>query len=218
MAFPTTGILDDFSPNDTHPMTGWFDFVNGIDAVSGLGKGSTINDVSVSCWDTAYGPLVSPGAEAYITISTKPVDTNAISIYLLTNTTEVDGYYLYYLAVAAGNDTVQINRVDDNTYTQLGSTISQEFANGDKLGLEIIGNSNNIKAYRCPSGGSWAQLGSTQSDNTYCGAGVTAKPTIAIDDDASLVSAIDDFGGGTVVSSNPSMTISETLSFAEALD
>lgn len=190
MAFPTTDILFDFTTNDAAPMTGWTDIANGVSAAGGIGVGSVTTDINVSKTTASYGP----DAEGYFTIVTKPSNGNGLGVAV-----RIDGSnagYFVTVQTASGTDSVLIFRIDAGPdFTQLGSTISQEFSVGDALGIEVIGTSNNIKAYRKPSGGSWGQIGTTQSDGTYTAAG---KLQLEID----FAGQVDDFGGGTVVTAS----------------
>jgi hypothetical protein len=63
---------------------------------------------------------------------------------------------------------VYIQRVDAGVVTQLGAKLYQEFAAGDKLGLQMIGST--ISAYYQAAGNSWTLLGSV-TDSTYSSAG-----------------------------------------------
>lgn len=207
MTFATTGILDSFTRGDTGPppSASWTDIDSGMKVVSNQAAG---NDATYnwSHWNTSYGPLVSPGAEVYVTIPTVPASSLGWAVYLSTVPTPKasnDGYSIW-VGKAAGTDEFYVVRQDDGADTALGTAPdSQEFAAGDALGLEIIGNSNNIKAYRKASGGSWAQIGATRSDATYCGAGVSAYPGLATDN---TTARFDDFGGGTVAGSSVGQT------------
>ena len=193
MAFPTNAtVIDDFSPNDAHPMAGWTDLANGLDAVSGVCKGTVSDNISYSHRTT---PTYGPNSEVYVTTTTKTQNTYGFYIGCRHTTlvfATTDGYYVY-AQTASGTDSIFIFRCDNGALTQLGSTIAQEYANGDAIGLEVIGTTNNIKAYYKASGGSWGQIGTTQSDNNYTAAGYLA---LGIE---GTTGAADGFSGGTVV-------------------
>lgn len=193
MAFPTTGVLDNF--NRAAIGANWTEDPYGagyaVLAITGSTQltGSASN--SQGGWNVAtYGPAV----EAYITIATKGADTKSITMCFRTSAfaSTADEYEVDLKpASGASNDAVKINRYDDGVATQLGATITQEFANGDALGFEAIGSA--IKVYRKPSGGSWAELGS-RTDATYSSAGYMS---VYIQETSWV---LDDYGGGTVVS------------------
>lgn len=185
MAFPTTGVLFNFASADAAPMTGWTDIYNGISASGGVAVGSNTSDANVSRTNTSYGA----DSEIYATITTKPPNATSIGLFVRMDSGGSNGYFVVAIT-NSGTDEFRIFRFDGGSPTQLGSTVSQEFSTGDKFGIEAIGTS--IKAYRLPSGGSWGQIGSTQTDGTYSAAGYLMAQ---ID----LTAAFDDLGGGTVV-------------------
>jgi hypothetical protein len=93
------------------------------------------------------------------------------------------------MTTLSGTDETAVYRVDNGGFTQLGAAITQNFATGEKLGLEAIGST--IAVYRFASA-VWSQL-STRSDSTYTTAG---KIGMFCDN---TTTKLDDFGGGTVV-------------------
>jgi hypothetical protein len=196
MAFPTTSVLDDFNRSNEGPppSANWTDLLNGMEVVSNACKGDNGGDANVSLWDAAtYGA----DCEAYLTITTRGSNLQLLYLFARCTTLNIatfDGYDVEYTVVdGVNNDTVIINRIDNGVTTQLGATITLEFANGDKLGIEAIGST--IKAYRCPSGGSWGDISSGgRSDSSYGSAGYVGLGCY------SNTYVLDDFGGGTVVS------------------
>ncbi len=189
MAFPTTGILDDFSPDDAHPMAGWTDFVEGIDASGGVGLAPAD---STSTWNTLYA---ADNIETYITLSVLPGNGQEIALYLV-NSDDFSGYQLTLVA-QSGNDGLYINKFTAGlTYDSTIFTFNTvAWGNGDAMGISIIG--SEIKAYRKPAGGSWGQVGSTLTGMTEFS---VDRLIVKISD---TVGRIDDFGGGTVVAGIP---------------
>jgi hypothetical protein len=194
VAFPTTGILDNFnranegpppSANWTHP---YYPTDDGL-KVSSNACIANIDGSSDSYWDVA---TFGPDCEAYITVSTLPATNQYIYIAARVanpGAAGLDGYELN-VQVVAGTDLWQINRLDNASYTLLGSTVTgPNLSAGDSIGIEIIGST--IKGYHKPVAGSWTEILS-RTDSTYSAAGYIALGT----DDAATV--FDNFGGGTV--------------------
>lgn len=191
MAFPSTAVLDDFNRSED-PLSqsgAWSGPIeSGLTQL--LTNGTGAKCVTGGAAGSYRNADVGPNCEVYCTISTK--DAANDSVYLYTRTQSpglagIDAYVLEAKAQSAGTDQLTLFRVDDGAGTQLGATISQEFANGDKYGLEAIGADLNIYYY---TGGSWSLLGS-RSDGTYSAAG---KLGMTIVNDSW---EMDDFGGGS---------------------
>jgi hypothetical protein len=197
MAFPTTGVLDTFTGTDNLPLAtysaNWSALITDYDqwkissnrAVSGANvKGELLN-----YWNVAYD---GNNVEVYFTFVTKPDDGKTFSIYLIDSLANGNGYKIQItVVVGSSNDTIQIKREDSYAETQLGLTVTQEISSGDSIGFSRI--SGVITLMYKPSGGSWSAL-TTRSDSTY-----TGNMIIVLDSD-SYSAVIDDFGGGTVVS------------------
>jgi hypothetical protein len=140
-------------------------------------------------WNTSFGV----DQEMYITINTIPNVGSAISIIArgqdTGNVTTIDGYIVTYTRVA-GTDTCNIQRLDNGVGTTLGSTISQEIAAGDSIGIQVRGST--IEGFYRSGSGAWVSLG-TRTDTTYTAAGqlcVIGQGTTA---------RLSNFGGGTYV-------------------
>ncbi len=200
MAFPTTGILDNFNRNNEGPppsaswsamysgLTGGWEVVSNQCTVDSLG----VAGACANYWNQA----TYADSEVYTTIVTKPADTTYFILFAravdVTGTTP-DGYVLRLATVAgAGNDVVTFRRSDNAVQTQLGDAITQEVAAGNSFGLEII--SDDLTAYL--NTGSWASIG-TRTDATYSAAGYLCITT------TSTATVLDNFGGGTVVAAVP---------------
>lgn len=199
MPFPTTGILDNFNRADENPITGWTALFNGFRVVSNAMKGTTAGSNFAYYSAATYGP----DCECYMTIATKVPTGGAMAVLArLVDTGSIgtiDGYILN-VAVAAGTDTITIQRLDNGVGTTLGSSISQEVSNGDSIGIECIGSS--ISCWYKASGGSWTNLG-TRTDSTY-----TAAGRVGVSTTTDTSESFDNFGGGTRIAS---------LSFAPTL-
>jgi hypothetical protein len=199
MAFPTTSVLDNF--NRATLGTNWTNDpfhggatafpIQGSVAVGGTGY-------SEEWWNVAtYGP----DCECYVTISTNPTSGTSGQGFWVTARAQQessaastgDGYQAF-VSKLAGTDKVQLIRIDNTVGTVLTpDTLTQEFADGESLGLEIIGST--LTAYR-KSGGTWTSIGN-RSDATYGSAG---HLSFGWSDSGAFPGRFDDFGGGTVTS------------------
>ena len=197
MAFPVSSVIETFTgaDNTQPPNSSW---TNDWDGGGGGFKITTNRAVGVGGYNTAWYSAVSyaAGCEAYITVAVLPA-SNSHAVGVLQRGKDLaggvggvaDGYIVFYRR-QAGTDTVEVFRIDNNAYTLLGASLSQEFTAGDSLGVEII--ESTITVYYKAGAGAWTSLG-TRSDSTYPGGGFAG---IASD---GTVAAIDDFAAGNVV-------------------
>jgi hypothetical protein len=196
MAFPTTGVIDNFNRVNEDPLSDGGKWSIGPDDFGGTNNLRVNGD---ACWmgtatsangyrnDQDYGP----DCEVYCTIAAVP--TTAILLFVRCvniGAGTTDGYAVYFNF--SGTDDALICRVDNDSLVGLGSAIvpPAPFAIGDKLGLEVIGTT--VAAYVFQSG-SWTQLG-TRTDGTYTAAGKIGLKL----SDSGANAKVDDFGGGTV--------------------
>ena len=199
MAFPTTSVLDNFTGTDGTDLpvysTNWARTdtnMGGNLEIQGNAATAIAAAAESDYWTVSN---FGPDSEAFITFTTLPpsVTFNGISLRLVQEggTGTVDGYQVVLRPSAgAANDVVRYFRIDNAVFTTLGADITQEFATGDALGLEMIGTT--LKAYYKASGGSWGTIGTSRTDATYASAG-----KIGIYCDNTTV-RMDSFGGGTV--------------------
>lgn len=193
MAFPTTGVLDNFNRADSASLgASWAVFVSG-DGRWGILSNEA--DGIAGWYGDAWGTALSgPDQEAHAKIANKGSTTapSRVSLWVRvqeTGTTTPDGYGVQFYN-DAGTDVWEITRLDNNVGTTLGATFTQEVTNGDSFGLSVVGST--IRAYHKPAAGSWTELAS-RTDTTY-----TAGRTIAIEGNQTDW-RLDDFGGGDVV-------------------
>lgn len=193
MAFPTTPILDTFTGTENPIATGWSGPLYFGETELRKGSGVLFGGAGNSYWDIS---IFGPNCEAYFTITTLPGDTFTLSVYARIqgpNTTGMDGYRVKYRFNAGGTDLIFIDRIDDRIATTLGGSINQDFAVGDSIGIQCIG--NQVSAWRKPSGGSWTLIG-TRTDSTYSSPGYIGVEL------ADGTCQADDFGGGSIPLSN----------------
>jgi len=193
MAFPTTGILDNF--NRASLGANWTAYYNTISIQSStVLRGDTASDQNVAGWNVAtYGPDV----ELYATIATKSAES--IRLWFSRGGGGFQGYFVE-AETSAGN--LNLRRVDNPGETTLRTVSSITWASGDAFGVSAIGST--FKLYRKPSGGSWGQVGADATDTTYTG---NSSFTLDIWNDGAANCRLDDFGGGTVVVSGLSIPV-----------
>lgn len=201
MAFPTTGVLETFTGSNgtSPPNSNWS---NGIDGGSGIeiqgnqaDTAHVTNSYGGGWWNAAqFGPDV----EAFVSVASKSEENDQIGLAIRVqspgNAGTWDGYVINWDSKLAATDEISVWVITNGSGTQLGATIMQEMAAGDKLGVEMIGNS--LKVYRY-NGGTWTLL-ATRTDSTYTGAGFIGLNLRNANATGGNMRA-DDFGGGTVV-------------------
>lgn len=191
MAFPSTSVLDDFNrangavgSNYTIPT-----FLSGMNVSSNTCVSAGANGLAV------YNVATYTDCEVYATLTTKPSDGNSATLQWrlvqYSSVLTLDGYYIQINSVAgAGNDTIQVNRVTNAAPTAIGAAFTQEIANGDVIGVRMVGDTIEVFV-------NGTSLG-TRTDSTYTGAGTLALGF------STTSGAWDDFGGGAYVA--PSRT------------
>lgn len=190
-AFPTTPVLDAFEDTESPTMTGWGKGYSSVlgewesDSTNATVNG-TDNGFCHNYWLTAY----DSDSEAYFTLVTLPDDGGIayLGIRIVDiGALEPDFYELDINRDDGGGDTVDIERVDDGSATNL-DTFSVTLTAGDSFGISAIGST--ISAWQKTSAGSWTLLGSVV-DATYSAGGFINMFT----DNATT--EVDNFGGGT---------------------
>jgi hypothetical protein len=144
----------------------------------------------VMYWNVA---TFGPSCEAYMTVATEPTSGQPPAVYArLVNpgVSTLDGYNVSYTVGAP--DSWAIKRSDNGTDTQLGASVSQAVAAGEKILIECIGST--IKGFLF-TGGAWSEVLS-RSDATYSAAGFVGMYGTGSD----TTWRYDDFGGGTLAS------------------
>ncbi len=190
MAFPETGILDDFGRANENPIAGgWagplFAGEPQLQLVSSeLRPNPTTGN---SYWNAAF---FGPDCEVYFTLTSAWAVSDRVVLYFRSTTNVVSGYRADFRNLA-GDHLVFVGRMDSNVLTALGGSIdpADTFAAGDSFGVSMIGDT--ITVYRKPAAGAWTSLG-TRTDSTYAGAG-----RIAVSITGTTVT-VDDFGGGSI--------------------
>lgn len=198
MAFGDTGVLDAFGRTENPLSDGgkWSSPIWSGDSpcqANGSACVRTANFSESYRSDQTYGA----DCEAFFTVTTIGDTTPYCYVFarLKDEDSGFDGYHIAFKASDA--DEVKLFRDDNESGTQLGAAITQTHANGDKIGIECIGST--IKAFFDDGGAGWGEIGS-RTDSTYGAAGHVG---VAFGRDNWV---IDDFGGGTVVPADITVT------------
>lgn len=191
-AFPDNGVLETFTGTDgtTPPNANWTNAEiagssgvviesNGVSAGGGSGR-----------WGAYWNPTVfNADSEAYITYN----NLNAIELFACLRLVNIgsgttDGYCV------SGEDSaglIKLWRDDNEAVTQIGTSVSQAFTNGDRIGITAIG--NQICSYFSDNGAAWVQKACV-TDSTYSAGG-----RIGLMANGNVTQPLgDDFGGGNV--------------------
>jgi len=188
MAFGATSVLDDFNRANGAVGASWSKIWSGDTALTIISN-AVANDGSAS-WSNGGWNVATFGAdcEVYLTLTTtNPSGFNLYARMSALNTAGgPNGYRLSY----NGDGTWNIQREDAGSQTTIGTAnIARTIANGDAVGLEIVGST--LTFYYKASGGSWASV-TTRTDSTYSAAGY-----IGLEFQGSTWRG-DNFGGGTL--------------------
>lgn len=197
-AFRTTSVLDNFNRTDAATLgANWTPSQFGgsispriVGNAAGPDSDLDAGNYADAFWNVAtFGPDV----ECYMTLSANAGGGGYECHIRLTGLDGTPDGYMISGQDGGGNDN-QLYRINQNVQTALGSAAVQDMSNGDKVGVERIG--NDLKMYRMPAAGSWAQLGSTVTDSNLS----QAAGNIGLNIQRRLSAhRVDDFGGGTVV-------------------
>ena len=196
MAFPTTGLLDDFAGAAGADAN--FTEIDGTTSFTGInydGSGSGQGSAPTTKFAWAYynASTYGPDCECYVTVSAVGTAANAVRVGARIaggGTANHTGYYVAAQLQTAAAWTILRHDVGANVTLATGPT--QAVAVGDQMGIEIAGTV--INAWYRASGGSWSKLFSydTSSDSTkYSAAG-----NIGVEF-GFHTSKLDDFNGGT---------------------
>lgn len=193
MAFPTTGILDNFNranegppPSSSWTSGGMFFTPSSLAVVSN----ACIDGSRGGCWGTPLGPAT----ECYYTLNSigaNGEDWEFILRYTTPGISSGSGYWMQGTRADANPGVSYIQyRFDSGGSTQLGASVvdtSGALAVNQKLGTEMIGST--WKVYRFKAG-AWSEI-SSRTDTTYAVAGSFGVKLNGF--------IMEDFGGGTVI-------------------
>jgi hypothetical protein len=192
MAFPTTGVLDDFNRADGVVGSAWTknpmnSGADDLEIVSNRVRPATPTDSEVYWNANTFGP----DSEVYWTVVTQPAGTeNAGSFGRMrlvdpsASSSTVDGYSVEFYDGASNF----IFRVDNAVQTQLGATIVNAFSSGVQVGGSVVGSTISVFENGVAI--------DTRTDSAYTAAGYISLGGY---DSATRTLRLDDFGGGTFV-------------------
>lgn len=190
-------LLSSFTGADENPLSeggNWARLdTNGTGTLQRVSN--TVGDTQATTRDAYWTPTnFGPDCEAYVSIPTKPGNTQSVSIVARVQgeggAGTWDGYRATFTA-ASGTDTWLLDRITNNAAAATIASGNREFSAGEKIGIECIGTTIAIYVF---TGGSWTQLGSG-TDSTYTSAG---KVGMRI---ANSTARLDDFFAGNVTAS-----------------
>jgi len=200
MAFPTTGILDNFNRGNSASLgsnhtEGDIISPDNFKILSNVCEnGGGANLTASTRWNVE---TFGPDSETFCTMLTVPVfsgDRNSLAGRIVQPGAGVDGYGL---SVRKGvSDTeFRIQRIDDAVTTDLGSGVVVTIADTDKVGLEIIGTT--LKGYLDTGSGFVEKI--SRTDSNHSAAGNIGLYSWEQPSTGGIKMQLDDFGGGTVV-------------------
>lgn len=186
LAFPTTGILDNFNrANSTGLGANWTAFrgITAPNVISNTAGHPTLNATAAAWNPGKFGP----NCEVYATVPTLLDSSLTERLYLrISAISSTPNGYMILLHPSTSE--IQVYRLDSNVATLLKTFTGQTIGAGDSFGASMIGSI--IRVYYKVSGGSWVLLGN-HTDTTYSAAGYLG---LSLNVSAARM---DDFGGGT---------------------
>jgi hypothetical protein len=211
MAFGDSAVIDNFNRANAGPppSANWSRGCIQFGADTGLiVTSNTCERGSVSgsyrqggYWNAA---TFGPDCEVFVTVTTVPAaDAGGVWLYARLTTIgsgTTDGYAVGVERAGGSFNQWGLYRIDNAGATILGSAITQAVANGDGVGLEVVGST--LTAYHKPSAGEWTSLG-TRTDSTYTGAGNFGMEHLATPPDI----FVDNFAGGTVAAADAVLVV-----------
>jgi hypothetical protein len=199
MAFPTTGILDDFNRANEGPyMTDWsWMYLEGVLGDFRIVSQKAVpNNFAANIAVNYFTPSTyGPDVEAFVTLDSGVESGQFILYYNLQQpqTTGFDGYLLVidFTANEFFIASVTDGAVDESVGTAITGTTPQM---GDSFGIQYVGGMHNI--WHKPAAGVWTLLGSKGPHTQYQTAGYIA---IGAYNTLTVNLTVDDFGGGTYI-------------------
>lgn len=186
MPFPTTGVLYAGTGANESPAAGFIDSIDGTSYGNVQRASNLIRSISGDAYPYWNAPDYVADQEVWVAGLIMPT-SGTFDLLLRLNpvgSSGVDGY-----AVSMRFDSLlRFYRVDNNTYTIIGSSIASAWADGEGFGAAIVGTT--IEAFR-ESGGTQTSMG-TRTDSTYTGGGKIGLYIEQAD------MTFTDFGGGPV--------------------
>jgi hypothetical protein len=203
VAFPTTSVLDNFDRANNPSLGANWTF--GVSSLRQRIAGNAVGpdtDSGNQYADDLWAVSTFTDSEAFITVTV--VGGARRGVYVRMDESSGNGYSVEE-SFSTANEW-GIYRYDGSVGTLLGTVFNQTYVAGDSIGLEMIGTT--LKAYFKPSGGSWAQFGSTQNSSTY-----TSGKIGCFVQESTSAPRNDDFGGGAVTAAAASAAYADVPAF-----
>jgi hypothetical protein len=138
---------------------------------------------------TTYGP----DSEVYVTVATAGTSSEC-DLYARVSTISSGTFDGYHMACSHNTNNVVLTRIDAGVASAALATFAQAIANGDSVGMSIIGTT--ITAWYKAGAGAWTSLG-TATDSTYGAAGYLVLEA------GNNTWTFTNFGGGTALGGLP---------------
>jgi len=189
MPFPTTNLIDDFNRANQLPPSANWSLLTGVNVQMKVLNNTCVPDANNASdyWNVG---TFGPDSEVFATISSLPDAGKRLRLLLRIQqpgSAAFDGYAVEIYRPTTGSHEVFIKRWDNQAETTLLGPLNQNFAVGDRFGLQAEGTT--LRAW-IEVGAGWTMLGST-TDTTYQSAGYIGII-------AQTGSGIDDFSGGNL--------------------
>lgn len=195
MAFPTTGVLDDFNRADAANLgANWATFVLGdadMRVISNQAGGGANGNWTGNVWNSAVGA----DQEAYATLGGTMAGVS-FAVYVRVQeygTSTPDGYAVEYNPTRAGGAAIRLVKLNNNSAQGLAGANGEwtliSLVAGDSIGVEIVGSV--LRGFYKQGAGAWVEF------NTATDAAYSTGDRIAMEINAST-GRFDNFGGGTV--------------------
>jgi len=188
MAFPITPIIDDFNrANEGPPPSASWGTAHGA-GLKVVSNAVTANAASNSDNIGYRNDRTYQDCECYITM-VDTIGNSWFEVWVRLSTPGDTTICGYAVATDQTNNTLRYFRVDNASYTELGTSEPQTISDGDSLGVSIIGNT--IQAYYKVGAGAWNAIGTARVDSTY------TSGYLGLNVAGSSISG-DNFGGGAL--------------------
>lgn len=200
MPFPTTPLLDDFNRADGGLGANWTGNVEAGLGVLTLASNQLIGPVSnygTALWNPT---LFNPNQECYFTMQGASTDYNQVYLRIKNAGASVDCYAVVFQPSSG----IKVYRTINGVTSAALATLTGTPANGWKVGATVTssGADNIIEAW-ADSGAGWTSRG-TYTDvaaSTDLNGSGGSNIGVAIFGSGSTTRAVDDFGGGDIVTS-----------------
>ena len=188
-----TAVLDAFNRSDENPLSGGGQWSSPLFAGTGNLRlvSNVVRYVTGGVGEAYWNPgTFNVPCEVHAKAPSWP-SNNGWLLYLCVQQPGTGGWDGYLLYGIRGDNLLELFRIDNEAFTQLGSSIAYTGANNDSMALDTNGTTLTIWAIDdSVASGVWSSKG-TRTDSTY----TTGYIGLATNDSTSMT--LDDFGGGS---------------------